>query len=1057
MKRGLALIALLFAGATMVALQPHRESPGTSVDPLDRFRDSAAWQPWQARPPEAVSDSSQARPGSRAVTLAASGDPPRVGADMTIPLDDSTVFRGSIRRVLEHPNGDITLVARADDTESAVVTLGAASVYGRIHATGRTFQVQTDASGSWLTDLSDPRLEVDPLGDDAIVAAAADRARDHTPAWVPPASVQGHTGAEDALIDVMFLYTDELTDRYPGEMIETRINHLVAIANQALVDSRVRAQVRLVGLEQTGYSRSQDNRSALDDLRAALAGELIPGLPGLLGRRLQYGADIVVLTWPHDIETRGACGIAYYPQIEDNGDPRREFGVQVTNDGQSNWSICSDAVFTHELGHNLGAQHQRETIQSPDPDARNFAWTRPGRWHTLMGSFGTGHVDRYRRLDVFSNPAIQCGGEPCGSTQNGDRADNAGQMRSLAPTVAGYFGSQGSTDVHPDRSNADQDGDGVIDRDDPYPFDPDDGSGPENPADPLAFSEREVASAVAPGDWELLIVSSGNDRVLSIGLDGRFRGTVAAPEAVNRGPVLTGYSDLVADGSGRLYLLASEDVRRFDRLSGRLIDVFLDSALPGPRTLQSAFPRALGWVDADRLAVLGDSAIELYDRSGRHLNPVGGSEPSEEPGSWSQSIALPLRALAATEDRLFVAEAGLDRIMTFSKGQGERGNDLDHPSVTDPRDLVIGPDGLLYLANGSGNNILRFDPETDAFVDVFIPAGRGGLDVARALAFGPEGRLFVVSRSNNAILVFDGSDGRFVEILADARSAPLDAPENLIIEPVVDEIGPGHSGHYYVPSRSGEGWLLEILDEERAAISWFTYPPASTDGEEQAWIVGVGEIDGRHIVFDDMLATRLSDANGPIAADNITQRPWGRLEMEFGHCGFGQARYDTSLFEDSGSLDFVRLITIDGLPCGSAPRSPRDDAPGISGQWNDPDSSGQGWFLQEVGDGRVFTAWFTYDAHGNQAWVVGEGRLEGRTLVFDSLVLTEGARFGSDFDPEAVERRDWGRLEFQFDDCNNARVEYQSILPDFGSGELDPQRLTGLDQLDCGLPNPGAQ
>jgi hypothetical protein len=1051
-----ALLTLtLLLGAVLFSGPPGApETPTEPITPAARPSGQPAsgpYQPW--RLPAERKDLPRAdAPLGQRVELGRFPSIEEHPREIRLPLSPTKTWDGNVTATHAHDNGDLTLVAGSRPGERAVLTVGRAGVFARVQSAGRTFELNTRASGSWLLDLSDERLDVDHFGQDAVAAADSDTSGGKSPPWLPPAELERHTG-ESALINVMFLHTPAMAERYPGELLETRINHLVAIANQALVDSKIDAQVRLTGLEETDYSRHQDNASALSDLRNALSGEIIPGLEGLLGRRLLYAADLVVLTWPHDIETRGACGIAYYPQIESNGQPRLELGVQITNDGQSNWSVCSDAVFTHELGHNLGAQHQRETIQSPDPQAANFAWTRAGRWHTVMGSFGTGHVDRYRRLDLFSNPSVRCGSERCGSITAGDRADNAGHMNGLAPTVAAYIGTAGRTVDHPEPSRPDTDGDGILDRDDPYPFDSDNGTGPTEPLPTADFSERVLSSTTGDTGQELLVVSSGNDRVLSFDLDGRFRGRVAEPGPVNAGPVLTGFSDLLTDGAGRLYLLASEDVRRFDRLSGRLIDVFLDSALPGPRELQSSFPRAMAWLDDDRLAVLGDNAIEIYDDRGRRLNPASDEAPGTEPSHWSDPVDLPLRALVQVDDVLFVAEASTPRVMSFAAGEGTRGGDVADAArrLTDPRDMALGPDGRVYVANGSADNILRFDPQQRRFVDTFIPAGRGGLDFARALAFGADGDLFVASRDSHAILRFDGDSGQFIGVVADDATSSLDSPQELVIAPVVDEIGAGHSGHYYVPARSGEGWLLEILDDERAAISWFTYPPQGGEDGDQAWVVGVGEIEGRRIVFEDMLATRLTDPNAPIEADNITQRPWGRLEMDFGHCGFGQAHYDSPLFEDSGTLDFARLITIDGLPCGSRPRSPLPGAPGISGQWNDPDSSGQGWFLQEIGDGRVFTAWFTYDEQGRQAWVVGEGTLEGRTLRFDDLVLTRGAAFGSDFDPEAVERLAWGSLEFRFDDCSAAVADFESVLPEYGSGRLRPQRLTVLDQLDCNL------
>lgn len=970
-----------------------------------------------------------------------------------LPLPDGRIFSAPVSRSEAHPNGDVSWLARNSEFESALLTIGSAGVFARLRSNGRTYQVTTDREGSWILDLSQAELDVDHFGNDVLTAGAHDRLAKPSQAWLPPNTPDSHRPAGMARIDVMFVATPDLSARYPGDLLATRFNHFVAIANQAMIDSRVDAQVRMVHYLRSNYQRHQNNELALPDLRAAAAGQNIPGLTGLATTRSRHGADIVALIRTHDIETRGNCGIAYYPQINSNGQASTEFGVHITNDGTSNWSVCSDAVFTHELGHNLGAQHQRDTIASPDPQASNFAWAVPGRWHTVMGSFATGHVDRYRRLDLFSNPVVQCGGQPCGSSRPSERADNASTLNQLAPIVAAYMGEAGRTDTHPDPSNGDQDGDGIPDRDDPWPFDPHNGEPPPETRPDLVFSERRLKQPESAAQWELLVVSSGNDRVLSWGLDGRYRGIVVAPQAVDAGPVLTEYSDLLADSSGRLYLLASEDVRRFDRLSGRLIDVFLDSALPEPRSLQSPFPRAMGWLDGGRLAVLGDTAIEVYSQSGVHLNPLRNNPLGADPPSWIYEFNVPLRALAVHDKILFVAENAQQRIMRFSAQHGQRNSDLldaDTTPLSDPRDMAIGPDGLLYVANGSANNVWRFAPEPGGLAEEFIPAGLGGLDFARALAFGPDGELYVASRNSHAVLVFH-SEGQPMGTLTTSGDNALRFPENLLLVPVLDEISPGHSGQYFVPERSGEGWLLEILDEQQATLSWFTFPPADQSGAVQAWVVGVGQIKGSSIVFDELLATHLIDPSAPIEFDNIAMQPWGRMVLDFSSCEHGRASFESPLFEADGVLDFVRLSDISGLPCGSVPQPPRTAAPGISGQWNDPDSSGQGWFLQELGDGRVLTAWFSYADNGEQLWLVGDGRLEGNHLIFDELFQPAGTRFGADFDPEAIDYPIRGSLEFEFIDCAQATASYDITLPSFGQNTLYPERLTWLAGLECSL------
>ncbi|MGE5492510.1 MAG: hypothetical protein ACM31P_14610 [Actinomycetota bacterium] len=93
-----------------------------------------------------------------------------------------------------------------------------------------------------------------------------------------------------------------------------------------------------------------------------------------------------------------------------------------------------------------------------------------------------------------------------------------------------------------------------------------------------------------------------------------------------------------------------------------------------------------------------------------------------------------------------------------------------------PRGVVIGPDGLLYVSNypdlatGLGGQVLRFDPTSGAFKDVFINSIGGAtqscgcideLNRPEGLVFGPDGNLYITSFRANAqdddkILIFGG-------------------------------------------------------------------------------------------------------------------------------------------------------------------------------------------------------------------------------------------------------------------------------------------------------------
>lgn len=121
----------------------------------------------------------------------------------------------------------------------------------------------------------------------------------------------------------------------------------------------------------------------------------------------------------------------------------------------------------------------------------------------------------------------------------------------------------------------------------------------------------------------------------------------------------------------------------------------------------------------------------------------------------------------------------------------------------------------------------------------------------------------------------------------------------------------------------------------------------------------------------------------------------------------------------------------------------------ISGSWYDPMRSGEGFTLELLDDNRLLAAWYTYDALGNQIWLAGTGTVDSTGLATVDAIITDGAKFGAQFNPDDVNRTPWGTLIFRFTDCDHGSVSYQPTVPGYTAGTLQIERLTGLAGQAC--------
>ena len=262
------------------------------------------------------------------------------------------------------------------------------------------------------------------------------------------------------VVDVMMLYTSAAASGAGGAAkLEANIVEHFQMTNQLYVDNLINLRIRLVHKTQVDYAESGSPQTDIARLLSSADG-FMDNVPVL---RDQFGADLVCLLTEN---TASIGGVGYVAVTNGQGSP--DLGYSIVKRTRI---VNNNFTFAHELGHNMGCQHDVE-LDGPDPAtgqvrlAGAFAYsyghhfTADGKaYDTIMSEFGGLRTSR------FSSPNLTYLGQITGIA---DKADNARSINEAAATVAAFRptvvpddGSGGTTPSID--SNLDSDADGFSD------------------------------------------------------------------------------------------------------------------------------------------------------------------------------------------------------------------------------------------------------------------------------------------------------------------------------------------------------------------------------------------------------------------------------------------------------------------------------------------------------------------------------------------------------------------------------------------------------------------
>lgn len=97
---------------------------------------------------------------------------------------------------------------------------------------------------------------------------------------------------------------------------------------------------------------------------------------------------------------------------------------------------------------------------------------------------------------------------------------------------------------------------------------------------------------------------------------------------------------------------------------------------------------------------------------------------------------------------------------------------------------------------------------------------------------------------------------------------------------------------------------------------------------------------------------------------------------------------------------------------------------GTSGTWYNEDRDGEGFVIDvfpRIDHWEIVATYYTYDGNGNQVWLIGAAETDGGNVLIP-VEIAEGGIYGPLYDPNTVNKSNWGWLEFAFSDCVNGHV-----------------------------------
>ncbi len=396
-----------------------------------------------------------------------------------IELNIGAGYTAELDRIDEQALGARTWIGRlegGDLTDRVIISELNGIAFGRIATHDGVWNIVPDANGGHRVFRHPDNATRAYGSDDQVLPSAPALVSAYEATAIPASNIdsgQAVPVGSNGTLDIAVVYTQSMVDTW-GLAVGGRVQYLIALLDQALVESDTGMRARLVHLSQVTGVEAASNTATIYDLEDGvvngIASDNQPQGAGqdfssLQAVRDAVGADLVVLVRRHFSPSGtvsrpgGTCGAAFISGSGNGsiGPADAGMGLSVVSDfidgNDTNltdgYSFCSDLSFAQEVGHNLGFAHNRENIGASGVFDYANGYRVDCEFITIMaqGSEQSPGVNcpgagRHEvQVPYFSNPGINLctNGAPCGVDSNSaNSADNALAARNAGLNVNNF-------------------------------------------------------------------------------------------------------------------------------------------------------------------------------------------------------------------------------------------------------------------------------------------------------------------------------------------------------------------------------------------------------------------------------------------------------------------------------------------------------------------------------------------------------------------------------------------------------------------------------------------